>query len=84
MARTTKTTPKTLAALDLPMLPFTLGGTALWTAAGLALLPFRDTLAENGHGSWLPTCLAGALIGVLASALMVRHDNARRRRRCRR
>ena len=49
--------------------------------AGLALLPFRSTLAANGHDSWLRICLAGFLLGLAGLALMLRHDANRRRRR---
>jgi hypothetical protein len=67
--------------LDPPMVPFALGGTALWAIAGLVLLPMRDRLRANGHGSWLPICLAGFLLGLIGLAVMIRHDANRRRRR---
>ena len=70
-----------LAALDPPMLPFAIGGTALWALIGLALLPFRHDLATRGHGWWLRICLAGVLWGFVGTAAMIRRDANRRRRR---
>jgi hypothetical protein len=69
-----------LAALDPPMVPFAIGGIVLWAVVGLALLPFRDTLEANGHGDWLPICLAGFLWGFPGLAVMIKHDANRRRR----
>lgn len=63
------------------MLPYAIGGTALWGVLGLALLLFgRDWLAGQGHENWLGICLAGFLIGFLGIATMIRHDANRRRR----
>lgn len=56
------------------MTPFAIAGTAAWAVAGLALLPFHARLAENGHTSWLWTCLAGFLLGVVGLLVMIRHD----------
>lgn len=67
--------------LDPPMVPFAIGGIVIWAVAGLALLPFRDTLDAHGHGNWLVICLAGFLWGFPGLAVMVRHDANRRRRR---
>jgi hypothetical protein len=66
--------------LDPPMVPFALAGMALWAVAGLAMLPFRDTLQAHGHGNWLAICLAGFLWGFPGLAVMMRHDANRRRR----
>ncbi|SDZ38612.1 Protein of unknown function [Micromonospora pattaloongensis] len=63
------------------MVPFALGGMALWAVAGLALLPFRDWLAATGRTNWLGICLAGFLLGLPGLAVMLRHDANRRRRR---
>jgi len=63
------------------MLPFALGGTAVWALVALALLPFRGRLEAAGHGSWLWICLAGILIGFVGVAVMRRYDVGRRRRR---
>ena len=43
-------------------------GTALWAAAFLALLPFAGRLAAAGHGTWLWTCAAGVVLGLLGVA----------------
>ena len=67
--------------LDPPMVPFAIGGIALWAVAALVLLPFRDRLEAAGHGSWLAICVAGALWGLPGLATMVVHDRNRRRRR---
>ncbi|NJC66848.1 DUF2530 domain-containing protein [Planosporangium flavigriseum] len=62
------------------MVPFAIGGMTIWAIAGLALLPFRDTLATHGHGDWLAICLAGFLWGFPGLAVMIKHDANRRRR----
>ena len=63
------------------MVPFAVGGMVVWALVGLILLPFRSTLDAHGHGSWIPICVAGVLIGLPGLALMVGHDRNRRRRR---
>jgi Protein of unknown function (DUF2530) len=63
------------------MVPFAVGGIALWALAGLVLLPFRAELAAHGHGSWLWICVAGFLLGFVGLAAMIKHDANRRRRR---
>ncbi|CAN5324024.1 MAG: DUF2530 domain-containing protein [Nocardioides sp.] len=40
-------------------------GTGLWALAFLGLLPFYSRLADDGHGWWLWTCLAGVGLGLL-------------------
>jgi hypothetical protein len=40
-------------------------GTALFLAAFVLLLPFRDRLEDSGHGWWIWTCLAGFGLGVV-------------------
>lgn len=62
------------------MVPFAIAGVALWAIAGLVLLPFRDRLADDGHGSWLGICVAGVLWGLVGLAVMIVHDRNRRRR----
>ena len=63
------------------MVPFALGGMAVWALLGLILLPFRSTLDAHGHGSWIAICVAGFLVGLPGLALMLVHDRNRRRRR---
>lgn len=67
--------------MDPPMVPFALGGIALWVIAGLVLLGFRPALVEQGREHWLSICLAGALLGLPGLAVMLVHDRNRRRRR---
>jgi hypothetical protein len=62
------------------MLPFVIGGTAIWAVAALVMFGFRDSLAADGHGTWLGICVAGFLVGLPGIALMVGHDARRRRR----
>ncbi|GAA3346204.1 hypothetical protein GCM10020358_56320 [Amorphoplanes nipponensis] len=61
--------------LDPPMVPFALAGIAAFTVAGVVLL------LAGAPGSWLWTCLAGALCGIPGLLTMLRHDANRRRRR---
>lgn len=63
------------------MVPFALGGMAVWALVGLVLLLFRDQLAAHGRTDWLWICLAGFLLGLPGLAVMLRHDANRRRRR---
>jgi hypothetical protein len=67
---------RTLKPLDPPMLPFALGGMAVWLVALLAVLPFRDS-----HEDWFWICVAGFLWGIPGSLTMVRYDARRRRRK---
>ena len=69
---------------DPPMVPFALGGMALWALAGGVLLLARDRLADHGHTNWLWICLAGFLLGRPGLAVMLRHDANRRIRRAER
>jgi len=55
-------------------------GTALWALAFLALLPFRDTLADDGREWWLWTCVAGFGLG-LYGVYYVRRRRERLRQR---
>jgi hypothetical protein len=48
-------------------------GTVLWFVAFVALLPFYGWLGRHDHRIWLWTCLAGWLLGLVGSALMLRH-----------
>jgi hypothetical protein len=50
-----------------------LAGTALWFVAFLGLLPFYGWLGDHHHRVWLWTCLAGWVLGLLGSAIMMRH-----------
>jgi hypothetical protein len=63
------------------MVPFAVGGIAIWVIVGLVLLVNRDALAEQGREGWLTICLAGALLGLPGLATMVIHDRNRARRR---
>jgi hypothetical protein len=67
--------------LDPPMVPFALAGIALWIIAALVMLPFRDELADHGHGGWFGIAIAGVLWGIPGLLTMVVHDRNRRRRR---
>lgn len=69
-----------LRPVDLPMVPFAVGGMAVWAVAGLVLLAFRHRLAADGHTDWLWICLAGFLLGLPGLATMLVHDANRRRR----
>jgi H+/Cl- antiporter ClcA len=64
--------------LEVPMMPFAVGGTVLWAAAGLVLLLYREELVEQGRTMWLWTCLAGVIGGLLGSVVM--HVRDRRHR----
>lgn len=66
---------RTLVPLDPPMVPFALGGMAVWLVALLVTIPFRDT-----HESWFWICVAGFLWGIPGLLTMIRHDARRRRR----
>jgi hypothetical protein len=56
------------------MVPFALGGMAVWLIAAVAVLPFRDT-----HDDWFGICVAGFLWGIPGLLAMIRHDANRRR-----
>lgn len=74
-------TPPKLEPPDLPMVPFALGGMAVWLVVGLILLPFHNSLNAHGHGEWIRICVAGFLLGFPGLGLMLVHDANRRRRR---
>ncbi|MEP6598498.1 MAG: DUF2530 domain-containing protein [Actinomycetota bacterium] len=57
-----------------------LAGTALWTLAALALLPFWNWLGRHDHRIWFWTCVAGTALGVLGLALMRKHRGEGRTR----
>ena len=67
--------------LDPPMVPFALAGIGLWIIAVLVMLPFRDELADAGHGNWFGIAVAGVLWGIPGGLTMVVHDRNRKRRR---
>lgn len=48
-------------------------GTAIWFAGFAALLPFYGWLGRHDHRIWLWTCLAGWVLGLIGSTLMLRH-----------
>jgi hypothetical protein len=70
-----------LTPLDLPMVPFVIGGMVVWLVIGLVLLGFRDSLVAHGREAWLTICLTGFLVGLPGLALMIVHDRNRRIRR---
>jgi hypothetical protein len=53
-------------------------GTGIWFLAFVALLPFWSWLGDHGHRIWLWTCLAGWVLGLVGSAIMLRHRRAGR------
>ena len=66
---------KELKPLDPPMVPFVLGGMAIWSVAGLVLF------VANVKPVWQEICLAGVLVALPGLALMIVHDRNRRARR---
>ncbi len=62
------------------MMPFAVGGTVLWTAAGLVLFLYKEELEARGLTMWLWTCLAGVIGGLLGIVVMHVRDRRRRRR----
>jgi hypothetical protein len=82
-AREDRTALRELRPLDPPMVPFALGGMALWLVAGLILLAFRHTLSAHGHTDWLWICVAGFFLGFPGWAVVGIHDRHRRERRAR-
>lgn len=70
-----------LKPLDPPMVPFAIGGMAVWAVVGLILLIFHDWLSDTGRTDWLWIALAGFLLGIPGLLTMMRHDANRRRRR---
>jgi Protein of unknown function (DUF2530) len=66
--------------LDPPMVLIGVAGTAIWGVVGLVLLAFRDRLAAHGHAAWPQICLAGFLIGLAGTGLMLVREANRRRR----
>lgn len=58
-------------------------GTAVWALLFLGLLPFRERLADAGHGWWLWTCLVGTLLGLFGVAYCRRRRAAISRTRAR-
>jgi len=66
--------------IEVPMVPFAIGGMLAWAGAGLVFLLFRDRLAAHGHTDWLWICVAGFLWGIPGLLTMIRHDAKVRRR----
>jgi hypothetical protein len=56
------------------MVPFAIGGIAIWAVLGLAAWAL-------GRTGWAQICLAGFLWGLPGLLVMLRHDVNRRRRR---
>jgi hypothetical protein len=56
------------------MVPFALGGMAVWALIAVILL------ATGSHDEWLGISVAGFVLGLPGLAIMVRHDANRRRR----
>ena len=63
------------------MVPFVLGGMAVWLVLGLVFLAIRPTLAAHGNEGWIAICFGGVLGALPGLGLMVVHDRNRRRRR---
>jgi hypothetical protein len=63
------------------MVPFVLGGMAVWLVLGVVLLAIRPTLAAQGNEGWIAICFAGVLWALPGLGLMVVHDRNRRHRR---
>ncbi|MFI5934928.1 DUF2530 domain-containing protein [Actinoplanes sp. NPDC051494] len=57
------------------MVPFALGGIAIFVVAGVILL------LTGARDSWLWTCLAGVICGIPGLITMLVHDAHRRTRR---
>jgi uncharacterized protein DUF2530 len=55
-------------------------GVVMWALAFVALLPFYDTLREDGNVWWLWTCLAGFGLGLLGREYCRRREHRLRRR----
>jgi MFS family permease len=53
-------------------------GTLLWFVGFVVLLPFYGWLGDHHHRIWLWTCLAGSILGLLGSAIMMRHRRSGR------
>lgn len=53
-------------------------GTSIWFVAFVVLLPWYGWLGRHHHRIWLWTCLAGCVLGMLGSAVMMRHRRAGR------
>jgi hypothetical protein len=70
-----------LAPLDLPMVPFVVGGLIVWLIVAVILAALHTSLDEHGRGEWLRISIAGFLVGLPGLALMLVHDRNRRRRR---
>jgi hypothetical protein len=70
------TSPKPpIEALDLPMVPFAVGGMAAFAVALLVVW------LAGGPSEWQWICVAGFLAGIPGLLVMLRHDVNRRRRR---
>lgn len=72
---------KEVPPLDLPMVPFVLGGMGIWVVLALLCQIFRSTLEAQGRGDWLTICVAGFVVAIPGLFLMIVHDINRSRRR---
>jgi len=55
-------------------------GVVLWALAFIALLPFYETLRDDGHTWWLWTCVAGFGLGLLGREYCRRREQRLHRR----
>lgn len=52
------------------MVPFAVGGIAIWALLGIGLY-------ATGHTGWAQICLAGVLWGIVGLLVMIKHDTGR-------
>jgi drug/metabolite transporter superfamily protein YnfA len=48
-------------------------GTGMWLVALIVLLPFWSWLGRHDHRSWLWTCVAGVVLGLIGILLVRKH-----------
>lgn|GEM_PF-3089548 len=68
-------------AVDFPMTPLALGGTAAWLIAAGIMWFFSAELAATDRSWWIHCALWGAAMGIPGTITMIVHDRGRKRRR---